>query len=81
MAARLEADKQGRAFRPVPRLLESDYLGMGRAYPVMGSFADDISRLVDDHGANPRIGVCSVWCGELDGSSHVVGIAHSVARH
>jgi hypothetical protein len=62
-------------------LLEGEDLGVGQTYPVMRPFANHHTGAIDDDSAYARVGMSPMAGGELDGPSHVAGIAHSAARH
>jgi hypothetical protein len=81
VAAWLQRHIESGPSRPVPRFYEGSDLGMGQAHSVMGTLPHHLTRFVYNDGANPRVGMSPMGCGELDGSSHVAGIAHSAARH
>jgi hypothetical protein len=46
----------------------------------MGALANHLTGGVDHDSAHPRIGMSPVIGGELDGPSHVAGIAHSATH-
>ena len=81
VSARLESHVKGGPSRLVTCFAQGDHFGVGPTDSEMGTLPHDLPRFVQDDGANPRVGVSSVGCGELDCSSHVTGIAHSAARH
>ena len=81
VTAGLERHVEGGPFRPVTRLVQGNHFGMGLADSKMSAFTHHLTGFVHEDGANPRVGVSSVRCGELDCSSHVTGIAHSATRH
>jgi hypothetical protein len=62
-------------------LVQGNHFGMGLADSEMGAFTHHLTRLVNDDGADPGVGMSSVTCGELDCSTHVTGIAHSATLH
>jgi hypothetical protein len=47
----------------------------------MSPFADHLAGAIDDDSAYPGVGMSPMAGGELDGPSHVAGIAHSATRH
>lgn len=81
VTAWLEGHMEGGPSRSVTGFAQGNHFGMGLADSEVGAFTHHLARLVHNYGANPRVGMSSVRCGELDCSSHVTGIAHSVARH
>jgi hypothetical protein len=81
MAAWLKRHVEGGVLGAVAGLLEGQDFGVGQSYPVMSPFADHLAGAIDDDSAYPRVGMSPMAGGELDGPSHVAGIAHSVARH
>jgi hypothetical protein len=54
---------------------------MGQAEPLVGALSDHLARIVDDHGANPRVGVGAMWSGELDRPPHVTDVPRLAIRH
>jgi hypothetical protein len=47
----------------------------------MCPFAHHRAGAIDDDSPYSWVGMGPMACGELDGPSHVAGIAHSAARH
>jgi hypothetical protein len=81
MAAGLQGDVEGRAAGQSACFLEGQDLGVRQPDTVMGAFGDQLTRGSHDYRADTGVGMGAMACGELDGPSHVAGIAHSVARH
>ena len=81
MAAWLQRHIGGGPPGPVSCFLRGQRPRHGAADSVMGALPHHLTRFVHYDGANPRVGMSPVGCGELDRSSHVAGIAHSAARH
>lgn len=80
MAAWLQRDVEGGSCGEGTGPVQRQDLGVGQAYPVMRPFTDHFAGRVDDDSAYPGVGMGPMARGELDGPSHVAGIAHSATR-
>jgi hypothetical protein len=81
MAAGLEGHVESRAAGEITGLRQSHHLRMGQPDTVVGPLAHHTTGSIDYDSTHPRIGMGSMVCGELDGPSHVAGIAHSATSH